>query len=358
MILRKRTRVLLLLVIVLLSGCGKKESAPEQQTESLRPVRTMVVSAENTSSKYFAGVVEAQRTAELGFRVSGELTAVEIKEGSDVKQGETLAQLDQTDFRIQLDASQGAYSQAKSDYDRAESLVKKGAISKSDFDKLKAQFISARAQRDAAKKNLEYTVLKAPFDGVIARLNFSNFEKITSSSVFAVIHDLSAFTVKIDVPESVMIKVRRGEEIEVFATFDDGEESQYPLTFKEVSTTADEKNQTYQVTFSMDAPQGLNLLPGMSAKVGTREQAAQGSGAPVYIPAHAVLEDDQGRFAYIVTESGENRGVVSRVAVVVGDLNENGIQILQGLSSGDLVVTAGMSKMQEGLAVRLMSGVK
>ncbi len=344
-----------LLMVFGVMACGQKESAPvEEEAVVLKPVRTMTVSLGSTTTKSFTGVVEANKSAELGFRVSGELKVVNTKEGDFVKKGQVLAVLDQTDFNIKLNASQADYDRSKSEFDRAKSLIKQGAISTADFEKLKAQQSNAKAQLESAQQNLKYTELKAPYNGVIAKQYLSNFEKITSSITFATIQDLSAFEVRINLPESVMIKVKRDEEERaVYAVFDGNQDRHYPLTFKEVSTRADEKTQTYAVKFVMATPDDINLLPGMSARVYAEHESGDDL-KEVYVPAHSVLEDSQGRFVYLAVETKAGQAEVKRRAVIVGELNENGLQVLQGLDLGDNVITAGMSKISPDLAVRIM----
>lgn len=344
------------MALLTLMACSKEEIANTVEVAPLKPVRTMSVSLGSVTTKSFTGVVDAIKTAELGFRVSGELNSVSSKEGDSIKQGQILATLDQADFKISLDSAQAEYDRAKSEFDRAKRLIKQGAISTADFEKLKAQQSNAKAQLDSAKQNLKYTVLKAPFDGVIAKQYISNFEKISSSETFAAIQDLSSLEVKINIPESVMIKLKRGEDDrDVYAVFDGNLDRRYPLSFKEVSTRADEQTQTYAVKFVMAYPSDINLLPGMSARVFAEHKSDGIATKEVYVPAHSVLEDSQGRFVYIATETESGKGEVARRAVVVGELNENGILILQGLDVGDKVITAGMSKMSQGLAVRIMA---
>lgn len=347
--------LVLTVLAVQLLGCGQQETVVEKAP--LKPVRTMTVSFDDEVTKSFTGTVDAIRTAELGFRVSGELIAVNVKEGQFVKQGQELAVLDQTDFKITLAASQAEYDRAFSEFNRAQKLVKKGAVSRSDFDKLKAQLGTAQAQLNSAQQNLKYTTLAAPFDGLIAKRYMENYEKVSTADTFAFLQDMSAFKVKINIPESVMIKLKQHSSSAVYAIFNGNQAVHYPLTFKEVSTRADEKNQSYTVTFMMDAPSDITLLPGMSARViGKLKNDDQRT---IYVPTDTVLEDSHGRYVYVVTPQGEGTGEmiigeVSRRDVVVAGLNEKGIQISAGLNAGDRLVTAGMSKMRQGLVVKLM----
>jgi len=348
--------ICLIFSFLILTACNKSSQDVERPpVQPLKPVRTVTIGEGAQSIKTFPGVVDAIQNAEIGFRVSGVLKKVNVKEGEIVKQGTIIAELDQTDFIISLNATQSEFDRSNANFNRASKLIKKGAISQSDFEKLKAEKNIAKSQLDSAKQNLNYTVLTSPFDGIVAKTYLSNFEKISSSEQFAAIQDLSAFEVSIDIPESLMIKIKGKENNhDVYAAFDSIDERQFPLTFKEVSTRADEKTQTYKIKFIMQAPTSINVLPGMSATIFAIEKKSA-INHDIYVPSHSVLEDSAGRFVYAVKKKPETmQGVVVRRNVVVGKVNENGIQITQGLKIGDRVITAGMSKVSAGLNVALM----
>ncbi|MFT6909156.1 MAG: RND family efflux transporter MFP subunit [Oleiphilaceae bacterium] len=352
--MKRLIHVCLLLSIIMLTACSKEESQP-LLTKKLKPVRTITVTLGAQSVKSFPGVVDATQSAEIGFRVSGVLKKVNVKEGEHVNKGQVIAELDQTDFKISLNATQSEFDRTSADFNRATKLIKKGAISQSDFEKLKAQKNTAKSHLDSAKQNLKYTVLKSPFDGVLAKVYLSNFEKVSSSEKFAAIQDMSAFEVSIDIPESIMIKLKRHENNhEVYATFDGIHERKYPLTFKEISTRADEQTQTYAIKFIMQPPASINVLPGMSTTVFAIEKNDEVN-HDVYVPSHSVLEDSAGRFVYVAKQTNNKmEAIIERRSIVVGQLNENGIQVVQGLNVNDKVITAGMSKVSQGLKVGLL----
>lgn len=348
----------LALLSTLLIACSKAPDKAPEPNSQLKPVRTLTITHGQQIVRSFPGVVDAAQTAELGFRVSGELKDVRVQEGTRVKKGQVLAALDKTDFELKVQSTQSEFDRVRSDFTRAEQLIKKGAISQADYDSLKAQLTGARIQLETAQQNLKYTVLKAPFDGIVARTYASNFEKISSSEKFASVHDLSSLEVGVDIPESIMIKLKRGEETrEIHAVFDDLDGRKFPLTFKEASTRADTSTQTYRVTFAMPAPEDANILPGMSTLLVATEKFDENAQDDIYVPAHAVLEDSAGRFVFTVAPNEDQEtGTVERRSVVVGTLNENGIQILQGLTVNDKIITAGMSKISDNMQVQCMNG--
>lgn len=342
----------LTVMLFLLLSC-KKASEPVEKPQ-LRMVRTLKIETPGENFwREFPGVVEAAQKADLGFRIAGKLEKMFVKEGDVVKRGQLLAQLDATDYNIQLKSRQAEYDQVHADFERGESLVEKRLISRSDYDKMKAQDEAAKASLAAAKQNLEYTSLLAPFSGRIAKRYVENFEDVSAKQPVYALQDLSSMTIKVSIPESVMIRVRKGAKPEVNAIFDQIPRQQFPLSLKEVSTQADENTNTYEITFTMPAISDFNILPGMSVTVRGKPEHEGIKDSVIYVPAHTVLEDSEGRFVYVVKGEDDNHGIVEKRMVKTGKLSNLGLAITSGLKIGDEVVTAGMSKMRSGLEVKL-----
>ncbi|MEM7209806.1 MAG: efflux RND transporter periplasmic adaptor subunit [Pseudomonadota bacterium] len=349
---------LFIIVTAAIAACS--EDAPVTEAEPvLRPVKTLsVVSTQAQSEQQLPGTVDALRNAELAFRVSGVVNKLLVKEGDPVEKGQLIAQLDTTDYQIQHDSNAANFETAESQFKRGETLVEEGHISTADFETLKANYNTAKAALAASDQSLKYTNLTAPFNGVVAQQHVERFEEINAKQAIISIQDLSKLVVSIDVPESVMITIERSRQGDdslytTYATFDAIDAEQFPLTFKEASTQADEATNTFKVDLTMENPDAYSILPGMSATVHGRRNVDDDAPSLVYLPSHSVMEDADGRFVFIAKPDGENEAVVNRVNVAVGSLTEQGIVIESGLSNGDKVVVAGMSKMRDGLRVRL-----
>jgi len=112
--------------------------------------------------------------------------------------------LDPTDFQIAVDNKQATFARAEKDYERGKKLVKEGHISKRDFDGLEAAFLTSRAEFNLAKQQLDYTELKAPFDGVIARRHIQSFEEVEAKQSIVTLNDNEILEVKFDLPEIIM----------------------------------------------------------------------------------------------------------------------------------------------------------
>ncbi|WP_020683794.1 efflux RND transporter periplasmic adaptor subunit [Marinobacterium rhizophilum] len=346
----------LIIVALPLSGCEERAEPVEQKP--LRPVKTQTLALpEEGAWKEFAGVVEAARAADIGFRVAGRLERILVKEGESVAAEQLLAQLDATDYEIEFKARQAEFDQASADFKRGETLVAKGLIARTDFDKLKAQYESARAALDAGRQNIEYTSLRAPFSGRIAERYVENYEEVSARQAVFTLQDTAEMSIHVDIPESVMIRAQRGAEPELYAQFDQIPQRRFALSVREVSTQADRSTNTYGVTLSLPSVADYNLLPGMSVTVRARPDERLLQAAEVlYVPSLAVLEDGRGRYAFVVRETEAGKGIVERREVVTGQLTGLGLAVVSGLAVGDRLVIAGMSKMTPGLEVRLLPG--
>jgi RND family efflux transporter MFP subunit len=348
----KNNIILWVAATIVLSACSQPDQEPQK---IIRPVRTMIVTAPDLSRIHeFTAVVDAARKADLSFKVSGELIELKVNQGEKVVAGQVIAKLNDRDLKIQLQEVESSFDKATADYSRAKKLIRSNTISQADYDQLKAQYNSAKAKLATARNNLEYTELKASFDGIIAKRYTENFQEIQAKSAVVALHDLSSIVLKIDVSESLMINVKRQDApLKLTAKFDAIKGEEFPLEFKEVSTQADEVTRTYQVTFTMVAPKEHSILPGMTAVVRSERRLPQDS-SPAYffLPAKTVLKDSRGNYIYTVVKKSEGIGQVKRRTVTIGEITPFGIEIFTGIEQGDVVLTAGMSKVSDGLEVK------
>jgi len=289
-----RTILASTLLPLLLSACTEEAPLPPPLS---RPVKTMLVGGVSAGDfRQFPGVVDAIQRADLSFRVQGKLKEILVKEGGMVKKDQLLASLDPTDYQIVLNDRKASYDTAKANYDRAKQLLKKEAISKVDHDKIRAEYFTAKANREAAEQDLEYTSLKATFPGYIAKRHVENFEEVRRKQTVFTLQDISELEIKIDVPETIMIQLRRAIEPdkvtqpkrEMYAVFDQIKNKRFPLKVKEISTSADVNTRTFEATLKMAHPEEYNILPGMTATVGALRQLEVFEANPLCVVVHGV----------------------------------------------------------------------
>ncbi len=343
-------------ICLTLIGCS--EPPPMEPVDMVRPVKSFLIeSTSNGSTRTFPARIDAGRKAELSFRIPGVLIQLPAKEGDLVQEGQLVAALDPTDPQIVLTDRQAGYDKAKRNFTRAQELIKKGNISKMDYDRLEAEYKSANASLQAARQDLNYTRLTAPFRGRIARRHVENHEEVQAKQPILDLQDTSVLEVKFDVPESLMRGVRKDgetnrEEVKVTASFADIPGMTFPLRFREISTRADDKTQTFLVTYTMPELENALILPGMTATVSVDMGNYQADDISHNVPASAIVGDYKlDPQAWVIDQ--QNMTVQPR-PMKVGRLAGEYIEVIEGLNAGDRIVTAGTPFLVEGMKVRLM----
>ena len=348
------------LVAVALASCKEEPPPP---AEAVRPVKTIVIETIGAGGiREFPGRIDANRQAEMAFRVRGRIETIHVKEGDRVEEGQLLAELDKTDYQILVNNQQAQFDNAQKNFQRGEELITTGAISRMNFDRMEADYKTAQANLEAARQDLAYTTMTAPFSGVVARRHVENFEQVLANQRVFTLQEVDILEVKVDVPERLLRRLRRraggdiGEEhsarAKVEAFFPQNPAVSYPLTFKETATKADPSTQTFEVTFTMASPEDINVLPGMTVSVRADLRAVLESDTVVLVPSTAIGAsaslDSQ---VWIVDEDSMT---VHPHPVEVGELEGDRIQVLEGLQGGERVVVAGIGALADGMEVTLM----
>ncbi|MEN8180338.1 MAG: efflux RND transporter periplasmic adaptor subunit [Pseudomonadota bacterium] len=344
---------------LLLLACS--EPPPPVDEEVPRPVKTLLMEAPDTYGvRNFPARIDANRKAELAFRVPGKVQELLVKEGDPVTEGQEVATLDPRDFQIVVNDRQATFDNAEKNFNRAKKLVEEGHISKVDYDLLEREFKNAGAALETALQDLEYTSLKAPFAGSIAKRHIERFEEVEAKQAVLSLQELSELVVKFDVPEAIVRTVRtdrtrtgRGRDrVKLFATFENLPGQQFPLTFREVATRADPKTQTFEITYTMKQVAEVMILPGMTATV-TADLSTLGEIGIVFsVPVSAVVGDY--KLDPRIWTVDEQSMTVKPQEVKVGRMMGDNIEVLEGLEPGNRIVTAGTPFLVEGMKVTLM----
>ena len=129
-------------------------------------------------------------------------------------------------------------------------------------------------------------------------------------------------------------------------------DASFPLSIGEVSTAPDEASKTYEVTLVMEMPKNRNILPGMTARVVAERTLPESFDAKFYLPANVVLKDSNGHYVFTVSDNEDGSGTVHRAEVTIGEISQLGIEVFSGVAQKDRVLTAGMSKVSDGMQVK------
>ncbi len=368
------------LIAVFPLGCEKKK--PEQ-VKVLRPVRFQkVVVASHSRVRTFAGTAKAGEEARLSFKVPGTISRLYVKVGDSVEPGDIIVELDPKDYALEVQKAEAslarAHAQARNataDYSRTRDLYENNNASREDLDAARAADESGKASVRVASKELElahlqlsYTRLHASLKGAIAEVPVEVNENMRAGQPVVHLYSGGPPEVKVAIPEGFIAKIHKGDSVTV--TFDSLPGSQFAATVTEVGVAATGTSTTFPVTVRLETPDP-KIRSGLAANVAFT--FGRTNNRPyIVVPIQAVGEDRQGHFVFILEHKGSERGIVRRRPVSVGDLAQTqcnllgilgtgkceGLEILEGLKDSELVVTAGVKRLEDGQEVKLLDRKK
>ncbi|UCF19211.1 MAG: efflux RND transporter periplasmic adaptor subunit [Gemmatimonadota bacterium] len=349
------------LLSLILISCGGAESEPEPV---VRPVRyQQVFSTGGNRVRAFSGIARAGVESRLSFKVSGTVRQVAVAVGDSVRAGQLIAQLDPEDFRLQAQQAQASLTQARArersaraDYLRARQLYENNSISLSELDAARAASESAESTvrlydqaLELARLQLSYTSLTAPIDGAVAAVSVEQNENVQQGQSVVLLTSGSQLEVEVAVPEVLISQVREGSEVRV--RLDALPDRRFDAVVTEVGVAATGAGMTYPVRVRL-RESDPDIRSGMAAEVDFLFQSSD-QRVLYLVPPAAVGEDREGRFVYVAEPTEGELAVVRRRPVEIGELIADGLEILEGLDDGDRVITAGWSKIEDGMTVRL-----
>jgi RND family efflux transporter MFP subunit len=362
---------------------------------SATPIRVVTVSTKPGGGSARGGVgvvangyVVARTKAAVSAKIPGRIAMLAVSEGSQVRQGEVIARLDNADYaaavaeaEAQLASARATLIELRADGDQMQRELQRvrdirgknqNLVSQQDVETAdsRAQQTAARvraqeARVDAAgagmrfaQANLENTIIRAPFTGTVLRKEAEVGEVVAPSvgggltrGAVVTMADLSTLEVEVDVNEAYIARVRGGQRAAI--TLDAYPDTTFRGAVRQVVPTADRQRATVQVKVSI-LEHDPRILPEMGAKVEFLENPAPAAAAapvtrvPITVPAEAVRSDDGRAVVWIV-----RAGRLVRRDVDAGPVSGNLREIRSGLSGGEQLLVAGIENPREGQRVRV-----
>lgn len=352
----KGARVLVVLLIGGgLAACSGKEAPP---TPEPRTVVAERVGHADRSRVWYSGTVRAADRSELAFEAGGQIAGIFVELGDRFARGDLLAELDASTLRLELAGRRADLANAEAvlvdsrlDYERRAGLAGTGAVSQSAIDQARSRFDSATAQVSAlgaavaqAEEALADAHLRAPFDGeVTARLAEPSEVVAGGEAVLSVIGMQASLETVIQVPGSVRPTLEVGTPGRIGAG---GEPAQGRIT--EIGAQANTAG-LFPVTLAIDEAPGW-LRPGESIEA---QFDRDGHPRTLVVPLTAFIPgEDRAATVYVVDTAAQQAAARAR-RVRLGELRDDGVEILDGLRPGELVVVRGVELLTDGQAIRV-----
>lgn len=306
----------------------------------IKTVHTVTVTDEHgESAMTYIGKVVPAKELSLSFKVAGKINKIYVKQGSAVKAGQLIAELDPMDYQNQFMATEAEYHQIKAETERIIAMHDDGAVSDNNYDKAVFGLRQITAKYQQHKSELSYTKLYAPFSGKIDNVIAETGEVVNAGMPIAMMIDAGAPEIEINVPQAVLPLIHGGN---LTTSFQSLKLEDTPVTVMSVSPTAN-ANQLYTVKLSIPSDV-KGIIPGMTAVVDIPRASEKGR---LRIPKGAVTNNYVLRF-------NPTDSTVRKITVHTEELLSNGECIIQSaeLNPGDILVSSGVNHVAEGEKVR------
>ncbi len=337
-----------------LAACTDATSSTDPRTQPPL-VRIEAVKISAASERSFTGIVAARVQSDLGFRVSGKVLERLVDTGQNVRRGQPLMRIDPKDLALALQAQEQAVTAAQArvrqtsqEESRYQALVATGAVSKSAYEKVKADAESARAELNAAqaqatvaRNQTSYAVLLADADGVVVETLAEPGQVVAAGQVVVRVAHAGPREAVIELPETLRPAIGSTGRATLYGSGLTGS-----AQLRQLSDAANRQTRTFEARYVLsgrltDAPLGSTIAIQFSD--GEHDPALQ-------VPIGAIFDSGKGAGVWLV--EGETPRVTWR-AVQIARLGDETASVVGALKAGDRVVALGAHLLREGEQVRL-----
>lgn len=284
------------------------------------------------------------RSVQITPEIPGHVNSVLFKDGSDVARGMVLVQLDDAVFKAKYESAKAKLSYSENNFRRMELLGKKGVVAQQAIDQAESDLKERKADMDENEVMLNKMKLSAPFDGVVGNSHINPGDYVTVGQNLVTLTDIKHLRIEYNVPEKYLPLLKLGQPVKITASAYPGKIFSATLTF--ISPTVNAENRSIELYAEIDNSDNL-LAPGMfveaSQSLGSTQHA-------IMVPSRSLMPVMDGAQVYKVVD-----GKAFSVDVVLGQRTSDDVQITQGLSKSDVVITDGQMKVKNGMPVRVQS---
>jgi membrane fusion protein (multidrug efflux system) len=314
---------------------------------------------QETWRPYFSSVgnLTPVQGVDVSNQLAGNVTGIYFQSGTGVQKGQLLVQLDDSSQRAQLIGLKAQVQLAQVNYQRAQELIKQHLISKSDLDTAENNLKQAQSNLQNDLSAIDKLAIRAPFTGQIGIRNVNIGQYLPAGTSIASLQSLGTLYVQFGLPEQNLAALARSQQVEVAVDAYPGKIFNGELTAINSAVDPNTHNVTVQAT--IHNPEHL-LRAGMFANVqvyaGKPEQL-------LTVPTSAVDYTLYGSSVFIVKQDGKDADgkpvlKVTQQFVTTGQERDGRVAITKGVQAGDVIVTAGQQKLQNGMQVEINNSVK
>jgi RND family efflux transporter MFP subunit len=357
------TGIKVLRAVAMLTAAAACGPAEESAAPEIRPVRVLTIEERaGGDTVSLPGTVQAQMEVNLAFRIEGRMTARLVNVGDRVAPGQLVARLDAEDeenalraARADLDAATGQLLEAQNNYERQRTLLKDGWTARVRYDGARQTLETAQSRADAAQAQLNiaknrrsFTELFADTAGTVTARGAEAGEVVQAGQMIVQVAREDGRDAVFDVPAQIMDAAPADPEIEVSLTLNPSIKAVGRV--REVAPQADAATGTFEVKVGL-----LDPRPEMRLGSTVTGRMQVGAAPGIEIPASALTRANGQPAVWVVDPATETVGLRN---IEVARHDPASVQIMRGVQTGDIVVTAGVQALRPGQQVRLLGATQ
>lgn len=289
------------------------------------------------------GGLEAENEVDIVARVAAPVIDLQVEEGMEVRQGQILARLDDSEIKSQAEISRVNLKEAELSSERAKKLRDSQLVSPEEFEQAQTRLETARAQYESDRIQLSYTEIRAPFAGLIISRYIDQAQQVNPGNPLFRISDFEPLLCPIQIPERDLPKLRLGQR--AYLTFEAWPDERFTAEVLRIRPVVDAATGTVRVTLDVNA-QG-RLRPGMFARVYVETETRDNT---LVIPKAALSLESIGDTVYIA--AGD---VAARRSVTLGFREGDRVEVLDGVIEGEQVIVVGQDGLSEGTPINVLA---
>jgi membrane fusion protein (multidrug efflux system) len=337
------------LLAIFIAGCTLKADNLDPKTVSApaihyTPVDGIVISPGVLREELeVIGTLVANQQVSIVSELTRKVVKIAVKEGSKVREGTLLFQLDDADLQAQLERLKQEEKLAKLNEERLQDLIKHDAIAQQDYDEASTNLEVLKARISELQVTISKTRITAPFGGQIGIINIHPGSIVSVNTVLTDIEDNSVIKVDFFLPEKYTNLIRAGS-VHTFTIASD--DKQYSTTVVATAASLSQNTRTLLVRALTRNVDG-HLLPGQSARLNL---ALGSSGEAITVATNALIPTSKGYSVYV-----SRKGRVEAVAIETGQRSAGAVEITEGLHKGDTVITSNLLRLGPGAPVQFVT---
>jgi len=293
------------------------------------------------------GTARANESVEIRPKITESISTIHFREGQHAEAGDVLVELEDSAVRAAVAEAEAALAESNSRYVRSHELFRSKLVPASELESVQAERDADRAAVDAAKARLAETVVRAPFAGRLGLRRVSIGSLVSPSTVITTLDDTDTIKLDFDVPETALAYVATG--LPIVAHSAAWPEARFEGEVASVDTRVDPISRTVTVRALVPNADGL-LRPGMFLRV----ELLHDDREALMVPEQAIVPEQSRQFVLVVGDGDE----VSKREVRVGRRRPGQVEIVAGVTAGEVVIVEGTQKAQSGTVVRVVGRIE